>query len=108
MADGKMSQFFKEGKDCGRKVTSIPGVFLIKLQEYRSRPSCITMEIKPVDTSWMATRKRGVLIRSHSEPKQTSNILTRNKIMQLTDSIDDVNPKKKTKPMSTETHVFEI
>ena len=83
-------------------------VFLIKLPEYRSRPPYIAIEINPVDTSGMATKKRGILIRSRSELEKISNILTNAKIVQLADSIDEVNPEKKTKPLSTETDVFEI
>lgn len=108
MADDRLSQFLKEGKGWERIVTNIPGVCLIKLPEYRSRPPYIAIEINPVDTSGMATKKRGILIRSRSELEKISNILTNVKIIQLADSIDEVNPEKKTKPLSTETDVFEI
>lgn len=108
MADDRLSQFLKEGKGWERKVTTMPGVFLIKLPEYRSRPPYIAIEINPVDTSGMATKKRGILIRSRSELEKISNILTNAKIVQLADSIDEVNPEKNTKPLSTETDVFEI
>jgi hypothetical protein len=56
----------------------------------------------------MATKKRGILIRSRSELEKISNILTNAKIIQLADRIDEVNPEKKTKPLSAETDVFEI
>ena len=108
MADERLSQFLKEGKDWEKKVTSIPGVFLIKLPEYRSRPPYIAMEINPVDNSGMATKKRGILIRSRSELEQITNILTNTKIIQLADIIDEVHPKKMMKPLSSESDVFEI
>jgi len=108
MADDRLSQFLKEGKGWERKVTNIPGVFLIKLPEYRSRSPYIAIEINPVDTSGMATKKRGILIRSRSELEKISNILTNPKIIQLADRLDEVNPEKKTKPLSAETDVFEI
>jgi len=108
MADERLSQFLKEGKDWERKVTSIAGVFLIKLPEYRSRPPYIAMEINPVHTSGMATKKREILIRSRSELEQISNILTNTKIIQLADNIDEANPEKKTKPLSSQSDVFKI
>lgn len=108
MADERLSQFLKEGKGWERKATSIPGVFLIKLPEYKSRPPYIALEVNPVDTSGIATKKRGILIRSRSELEQISNILTNAKIIQLAASLDEVNPEKKTKPLSTETDVYEI
>jgi hypothetical protein len=108
MVDERLSQFLKEGKDWERKATSIPGVFLIKLPEYKSRPAYIAIEINPVDTSGIATKKRGILIKSRSELEQISNILTNAKIVQLPTSIDEVNPEKKTKLLSSETDVYEI
>ena len=108
MVDERLYQFLKEGKDWERKATSIPGVFLIKLPEYKSRPAYIAIEINPVDTSGIATKKRGILIKSRSELEQISKILTNAKIVQLATSIDEVNPEKKTKPLSSETDVYEI
>jgi hypothetical protein len=109
MIDERLSQFLREGKNWERKATSIPGVFLIKLPEYKSRPPYIAMEINPVDSTGVATKKRGILIKSSSELEQISNILTNAKIVQLATSLDEVNPEKKSKaPQSTETDVFEI
>ena len=108
MVDERLSQFLKEGKDWEKKATSISGVFLIKLPEYRGRPAFIGMEINPVDTSGTATKKRGILIKSSFELEQISNILTNTKIVQLAKSIDEVNPEKKTKFTASETDVYEI
>ena len=109
MIDERLSQFLREGKNWERKATSIPGVFLIKLPEYKSRPPYIAMEINPVDSTGAATKKRGILIKSSSELEQISNILTNAKIVQLATSLDEVNPEKKSKaPQSPETDVFEI
>ena len=109
MIDERLSQFLREGKNWERKATSIPGVFLIKLPEYKSRPPYIAMEINPVDSTGAASKKRGILIKSSSELEQISNILTNAKIVQLASSLDEVNPEKKSRtPQSTETDVFEI
>jgi hypothetical protein len=109
MIDERLSQFLREGKNWERKATSIKGVFLIKLPEYKSRPPYIAMEINPVDSTGAATKKRGILIKSSSELEQISNILTNAKIVQLATSLDEVNPEKKSRaPQSTETDVFEI
>ena len=109
MIDERLSQFLREGKNWERKATSIPGVFLIKLPEYKSRPPYIAMEINPVDSTGAATKKRGILIKSSSELEQISDILTNAKIVQLATSLDEVNPEKKSRaPQSTETDVFEI
>ena len=109
MTDERLSQFLREGKNWERKASSISGVFLIKLSEYKSRPPYIAMEINPVDSTGAATKKRGILIKSSSELEQISNILTNAKIVHLATSLDEVNPEKKSRaPQSTETDVFEI
>lgn len=109
MTDERLSQFLTEGRNWERKATSIPGVFLIKLPEYKSRPPYIAIEINPVDSTGAATKKRGILIKSSSELELISNILTNAKIVQLATSLDEVNPEKKSRaPQSTETDVFEI
>ena len=109
MIDERLSQFLREGKNWERKATSIPGFFLIKLPEYKSRPPYIAMEINPVDSTGAATKKRGILIKSSSELEQINNILTNAKIVQLATSLDEVNPEKKSRaPQSTETDLFEI
>ena len=109
MTDERLSQFLRDGKNWERKATSISGVFLIKLPEYKSRPPYIAMEINPVDSTGAATKKRGILIKSSSESEQISNILTNAIIVQLATSLDEVNPEKKSRaPQSTETDVFEI
>ena len=108
MADERLSQFLKEGKDWEKKPTSIPGVFLLKMPEFKNRPPFIAIEINPVDTLGAATKKRGILIKSSSELEQISNILNNAKIVQLAASIDEVNPEKKTKPIPSQTDVFEI
>jgi len=108
MVDERLSEFLKNGKDWEKKATSVPGVFLIKLPEYKSRPAYIAIEINPVDMSGIATKKRGVVIRSRSELDQISKILTNTKIVQLATSIDEVNPEKKSKPLSDQSDVYEI
>ena len=42
-SDERLTQFLKEGKDWERKPTTIAGVFLFKLPEYRGRPASIAI-----------------------------------------------------------------
>ena len=43
--DNRLADFLKDGKDWERKQTNVPGVFLMKLPAFRSRPACIAIEI---------------------------------------------------------------
>jgi hypothetical protein len=107
MTDERLTEFLKEGTDWGRKVTSITGVFLLKVPTSRSRPELIVIEVNPVDKSGSPTKKRGIIIRSSSELDQIRNILTNIKLEQLAKSIDEVNPEVKMPPKSS-TDIFEI
>lgn len=108
MVDERLSQFLKQGNDWERKVTSIPGVFLLKLPTFKSRPESIVIEVNPVDTSGSPTKKRGIIIRSSSELEQIRNILTNVKLEQLAKSIDEVNPEVKTATAKDSSDIFQI
>ena len=107
MVDERLTQFLKQGNDWERKVTSIPGVFLLKLPTFKSRLESIVIEVNPVDTSGSPTKKRGIIIRSSSELDQIRSILTNVKLEQLAKSIDEVNPEVKT-PLKSSSDIFEI
>jgi hypothetical protein len=108
MVDERLAQFLSQGNDWERKVTSIPGVFLLKLPTFKSRPESIVIEVNPVDTSGSPTKKRGIIIRSRSELEQIRNILTNVKLEQLAKSIDEVNPEVKTSAAKDSSDVFQI
>lgn len=108
MVDERLTQFLKQGNDWERKVTSIPGVFLLKLPTFKSRPESIVIEVNPVDTSGSPTKKRGIIIRSNSELEQIRNILTNAKLEQLAKSIDEVNPEVKTAAAKDSSDIFQI
>jgi hypothetical protein len=106
MVDERLAQFLKDGKDWERKPTSMPGVFLLKMPAYKSRSASIAIEINPVDSSGAATKRRGIVIKSQSELDQICKMITNPKIIQLTSSIDEINPEKN-QPLK-ESEVFEI
>ena len=43
--ESKLKEFLGDGKDWERKQTNIPGVFLLRLPAFRSRPECVAIEI---------------------------------------------------------------
>ncbi len=107
MVDERLVQFLEQGNEWERKATSIPGVFLLKLPPFKSRPQSIVIEVNPVDTSGAPMKKRGIVIRSSSELGQIRNILTNTKLEQLARSIDEVNPEAKT-AAKTGSEIFEV
>ena len=76
--DNRLTDFLNEGKDWERKQTNVPGVLLLKLPAFRSRPACIAIEIDALGrgVGGGGNRRRGLIIRSKEEIEQLSNILT--------------------------------
>ena len=108
MADERLIQFLKDGKDWEKKATSIPGVFLLRMPTFKSRPASVVVEVNPVDTSGSPTKKRGIIIRSSSELEQIRNILTNAKLEQLAKSVGEVNPDTRATTKNPSSDVFEI
>ncbi|HKR73747.1 MAG TPA: hypothetical protein VJR94_06510 [Candidatus Nitrosocosmicus sp.] len=106
--DERLSQFLNEGKDWERKPTSIPGVFLFKLPEYRGRPPTIAIEINPLNSNGAPSKKRGIVIKSSEELNSILELIGNSKVSQLAQSIDNVNPERKAVVKSDSTDVFEI
>ncbi len=107
-SDERLLQFLREGKDWERKPTSVPGVFLFKLPEYRGRPASIGIEINPLNTNGTVTKKRGIVIKSSDELNSILELINNKKVLQLAKSIDTVNPERKSVMRNELTDVFEI
>ena len=106
--DERLSQFLKEGKDWERKPTNVAGVFLFKLPEYRGRPASIAIEINPLNSNGTPSKKRGIVIKSLEELNSILELISNSKVLQLAQSIDSVNPERKTMVKSESNEVFEI
>ena len=80
----------ENGKDWERKETNIPGVFLIRLPQFRSRPACIGVELDVLKRGGGSSRMRGIILRTKEELEQLLDVVTNKKLEDLTSS------KKKT------------
>ena len=93
-ADERLKQFLKEAQDWEKKVTNIPGIFLLKLPTFKGTSPSLAIEVNPVNPAGSSTKRRGVIIRSSSEIGEISRLLSNPKIAQLAKNIDEVNPSK--------------
>ena len=89
----KLSAFLSQSRDWERRLTNIPGIFLLKLPSSRFRQASIAIEINPVDATGVATKKRGIVIRPTTELDQFNRILANQKLIELARKIHDINPK---------------
>lgn len=90
--DKRLVEFLENGKDWERKQTNVPGVFLIRLPQFRSRPACIGVELDVLNRGGGSNRRRGIILRTNEELKQLLNVVTNKKLGDLTSSIEKINP----------------
>lgn len=107
-ADERLRQFLNEGQAWEKKVTNIDGVFLVKLPNFRGTSPSLAIEVNPINASGSVTKRRGVIIRSSSELKEISRLLSNPKVAQLAKNIDEVNPSKESSTTRSGTDIFEI
>jgi hypothetical protein len=107
--DNRLKEFLENGRDWERKQTNVPGVFLIRLPQFRSRPACIGIELDVLNRGGGGNRRRGVIIRTKEELLQLSDIVTNQKLNELTSAIEKVNPDQpQTTRATLDNEIFEI
>ncbi|MDE1767090.1 MAG: hypothetical protein KGI27_12590 [Thaumarchaeota archaeon] len=108
MSEDKISSFLKTGPDWGRLKTSIPGVFVLKMPEYKGIPPRLAVDLNPVDERGSPTKKRGLLLRSKSELEQYREIFQFDKISLLLENVDKINPAVKKQTAKSGEDVLEL
>jgi hypothetical protein len=93
LSEEKLSNFFKTSKDWARLVTSVPGVFVLKLPQYRRSPTRLAVEINPVDESGRPKKRRGLVLRSGAELEAFKDAFQYEKLSKLLTLLDSINPK---------------
>jgi hypothetical protein len=93
MSEEKLSEFLETSKDWGKVKTSVSGVFVLKMPGTKNRQPSLAVEINPVDAGGSPTKRRGLIIRSVEELLEFKEILTNEKIENLLEMLEDVNPE---------------
>ncbi len=93
MSEDKIVSFLKTGPDWGRLKTTIPGVFVLRMPEYKGIPTRLAVELNPVDERGSPTKKRGLVIRSKSELEQYKEIFQFDKMSSLLENVEKANPQ---------------
>lgn len=107
--DKRLADFLANGKDWERKQTNVPGVFLIRLPQFRSRPACIGVELDVLNRGGGSNRRRGIIIRTTGELRQLMEIINNGKLLELTTSIEKVNPVQQANTgANLDNEIFEI
>ena len=107
--DKRLSEFLEKGKDWERKQTNIPGVFLIRLPQFRSRPACVGVELDILNRGGGGNRRRSIILRTSGELQQLKDIINNGKLIELTSSIEKVNPVQQPNTgANLDNEIFEI
>ena len=107
--ESKLKEFLENGKDWERKQTNIPGVFLLRLPAFRSRPECVAIEIDATSRGGGGNRRRGIIIRSEEEIKEISQIFENPKLTDLAGALKKINPPQARSSTSTiDSEIFEV
>jgi len=93
LAEEKLAEFLKVGKDWSRLATTVPGVFVLKLPAYKRQPSRLAVELNPVDEAGKPKKRRGLVLRSKAELEEFKELFQYEKLSKLLEMIDNVNPK---------------
>ena len=91
-SEDKLDSFLKSGADWAKLKTSVPGIFVVKMPAYRNSPARLAVELNPVDSSGLPTKKRGVMIRTKEELEQFKELFESDKLTQLLEGVEKVNP----------------
>jgi len=92
MSEEKLTDFLKTGKEWTRMLTSVPGVFVLKLPPYKSSPTRLVVELNPVGETGRPKKRRGLILRSSSELEDFKELFQYEKLSKLLGILDSVNP----------------
>lgn len=86
----RLSKLLKDGKDWEKIHTSINGVSILKMPEYKGNPPRLGVQINPVGELGRPTKKRGLFLKSLDELEEFRRLLSNDKLSSLMDSIDKI------------------
>lgn len=101
----RLGKMLSNGADWERTPTSISGVMIIRMPQYKSRPPTLALEINPIDSSGSTTKKRGLMVRSAVELHEIAEIMANDDLAKLATAMDAANP---TSAPKKNTDVFRV
>jgi uroporphyrinogen-III synthase len=89
-----LKEFVEEGADWERKNTSVKGVSIIRLPQYKTRPASLAIDINPIGENGLPMKKKGVMIMSAAELQAFREVFKNDKLDNLIKTLEDVTGKK--------------
>ena len=97
MADiqAQLKAHLKNGKDWEKMETPIPGVFVVKVPETKTRPALLFLEVNPLKSDGKPLKRKGLFIGSKEIYIAFKEALEEDAIFTLIQNIEAVNPEIK-------------
>ncbi|UCC18874.1 MAG: hypothetical protein JSV62_12300 [Promethearchaeota archaeon] len=97
MADiqSQLKDHLKNGKDWEKMETPIPGVFVVKVPETKTRPALLFLEINPLKSDGKPLKRKGLFIGSKEMYLAFKEALDEDSIFTLIQNVEAVNPEVK-------------
>ncbi len=99
MADiqAQLNDHLANAKEWGKMETPIPGVYVVKVPETKTRPAMLFLEINPLKQDGTPMKKKGLFVSDFEMLVKFSEALTDDKVVRLIKELEEVNPDRKTK-----------
>jgi hypothetical protein len=97
MADvqAQLKDHLENGKDWSKMETPIPGVFVVKVPETKTRPALLFIEVNPLKSDGNPMKKKGLFIRNKEMYIAFKEALEEDAIFTILQNLEAVNPEVK-------------
>lgn len=97
MADvqAQLKEHLKNGKDWSKMETPVPGVFIVKVPETKTRPALLFIEVNPLKSDGNPMKRKGLFIRNKEMYLAFKEALEEDTIFTILQNIETVNPEVK-------------
>jgi len=92
---GQLEEHLKNGKDWAKMETPVPGVFVVKVPETKTRPALLFIEVNPLKSDGKPLKKKGLFIRNKEMYLAFKEALEEDAIFTILQNIEAVNPEVK-------------
>ncbi len=89
-----LREFIEEGQDWERKNTSVKGVSIIRLPQYKNRAASLAIDINPVGENGLPMKKKGIMIMNASELEAFRQAFKNEKLDTLIKALEEVTGRK--------------
>jgi hypothetical protein len=91
-----LKEFVEEGQDLERKNTSVKGVSIIRLPQYKNRAASLAIDINPLGENGLPLKKKGIMIMNAAELQAFREAFKNEKLDNLINVLEDVTGRKTT------------